>query len=410
MTSAQRVILVAAAMLGIATGAGSTIAFSLGTLIPHLITAHGWSRGDISLAMTVMTVGIFLTGPLAGRLADRYGAAPVATISMISYALLVTLLALSATSIEIFWGFHLAIAMIGAGSTPIVLLRPIAASFDARRGLAMGLALTGGGLAAFWIPITLQPAIAAYGWQAGYLTLAMVSLAAAPLVWLGLRGAASANGDSPKLVETGLTPTEARRTPRFWLLTLAALTMALGVAGLVVHFVPILIDIAITPARAAGIASIIGLTSILGRLSVGYLLDRLPSGFVASTVLLLNAIGLGALMMFGAPAAPVTAALLGLAAGAEVDLLAFLTARYFGQRSYGAIWGWQFGVFTLGYGLSAYMIGRLRDETGGYGGAMAVCIFAMAIAAAIILVVSRSTGAGERYASEQRMRGKPHLT
>ena len=58
--------------------------------------------------------------------------------------------------------------------------------------------------------------------------------------------------------------------------------------------------------------------------------------------------------------------LLGLAAGAEIDLLAYLTVSYFGRDHYGAIYGWQYSIFALGYGISPYWVGKLHDFSGGY--------------------------------------------
>jgi predicted MFS family arabinose efflux permease len=153
-----------------------------------------------------------------------------------------------------------------------------------------------------------------------------------------------------------------------------------------------------TPAAAAGTAAIIGLASVVGRLSVGFLLDRLAPGLVATGVMTASAAGALALWQFGAPAAPISAALLGLAAGAEVDLIAFLTARYFGQRAYGAIYGWQYSVFAMGYGLSPFIVGRLRDVRGDYGLAILLCVGAMMLAMTAVQLLSRRSSKGEQFA------------
>ena len=58
--------------------------------------------------------------------------------------------------------------------------------------------------------------------------------------------------------------------------------------------------------------------------------------------------------------------LIGLAAGAEQDLMAFLVARYFGMKSYGVVYGCMYGAFALGAGMGPYIFGRAFAETGTY--------------------------------------------
>src|SRR3546814_3099976 len=81
------------------------------------------------------------------------------------------------------------------------------------------------------------------------------------------------------------------------------------------------------------------------------------------------------------------AILLGMAAGAEIDLLAYLTAPHFGQRQYGAIYGWQYSVFALGYGLSPFALGLMRDANGDYDIALMVSASLVGGAALLMLGV-----------------------
>src|SRR3546814_10398421 len=85
---------------------------------------------------------------------------------------------------KLFCAIYAVIAMLGVGSTPIVLIRPIAAAFKRQRGLALGIALTGAGLAGFWVPQLVAIVTEAAGWRAAYLALAGIASATAPIVWL----------------------------------------------------------------------------------------------------------------------------------------------------------------------------------------------------------------------------------
>jgi len=73
-----RSFLLASAAIGLSAGMTATLFYSLGTFIPSLEAEFGWSRGDISLAVTLMTLAVFVSGSAAGRLCDRYGAAIIA--------------------------------------------------------------------------------------------------------------------------------------------------------------------------------------------------------------------------------------------------------------------------------------------------------------------------------------------
>lgn len=386
-------VLLASAALGLSAGMTATLFYSLGSFIPPLEAEFGWSRGDISLAVTLMTLSVFVSGAFVGTLCDRFGAALVGSVSLVAYACGVVLLVLTAGSIELFWALYVVIALLGVGSTPIVLVRPIAAAFERRRGLALGIALTGAGLAGFWVPQVVAAVTEAAGWRTAYLVLAAIAIAAAPVIWFGFRTvpqglAASA---SPRPL-AGLTAAEARRTPRFWLLTIISFAMAGGLGGIVVHLVPLLRDLGADPTSAARTASLVGLSSVVGRLGIGMLLDRIPAPLVSLFVLALAAAGIGLLWFDGLALGALAAILIGLAAGAEIDLLAYLTAAHFGQHQFGTIYGWQYSVFALGYGLSPFALGRMSDATGDY--ALSLVVSGLLVGAAALLMLGLRGHAG----------------
>lgn len=362
-----RKLLLLGAAIGLTTGVTATMFYSAGAFIPAFEADLGWSRGDISLAVTALTVAVFLGGVPFGRLCDRLGAAVVGPASLVGYALSMIAMALFVSRIEHLWAAYFVVALIGVGSTPIVMIRPIADCFDRRRGLAMGIALTGAGISGFWVPRAATMMIESYGWRGAYIGLAAIAIAAAPLVWIGFRQATPRGPAQPQNVPSaGLTLGEARRTWQFWLLSLIAIAMASGVAGLVVHLVPMFRDLGAEAFGAAQVASYLGIASVFGRLAVGALLDRFSAPRV--TLAILVSASLGALLLWGGELtyAWVAVVLLGLAAGAEIDLLSYLTSRYFGAHAYGAIYGWQYSIFALGYGISPALVGFSRDETGSY--------------------------------------------
>ncbi len=117
------------------------------------------------------------------------------------------------------------------------------------------------------------------------------------------------------------------------------------------------------------------------------LLDRYPAHFVAMAALLVAAAGALLLYGFDLRFASLAVMMLGLAAGAEVDLIAYLCSRHFGTRAYGAIYGWQYSIFVLGYGLSPYLVGLSRDTFGTYDVALIGSMFAVGLAGMLALIL-----------------------
>ena len=384
--------LLAAAALGLTVGMLPGLFYSMGVFMPAWEAEFGWSRGDMSLSLTLATVAMFLFGTLAGRLGDRFGAAIVGPLSLLAFGSILALLPLMISNVHHLWIGYILLAIAGVPSSAIIMIRPITAAFDVRRGIAMGIALTGAGIAGFWVPQFVGALIEAQGWRTAMMALGALPCIAAPIVWLGFRGASRAV-TAQKAAEQGTEFRAALRMRQFWILSFMAIGMSLGVGGLLVHVVPLLTDLGSEKARAAEIASLLGLASVCGRIGVGLLLDRFPASFVTVGALLLAASGALLLYLFGLGFAPLAVMLIGLAAGAEVDLIAYLCSRLFGARSFGTIYGWQYSVFTLGYGLSPFLVGRMRDSTSNYD--LALLVSAVAIMSAGVLAPFLG-GLGER--------------
>ena len=162
-----------------------------------------------------------------------------------------------------------------------------------------------------------------------------------------------------------LTRAEAMRDPRFYLIMGMVILFGLFISALIINLVPILQAQGLTAARAAAIASSMGLAMIIGRLGVGWLLDRWPPSLVGAGTFAVGAIGSLLLALAGAEYALLTVISMGLLVGAEVDLLSFIVLRYFGVRNYGEIYGWLYGAYTL-VSMACPPFGALLLEQGGY--------------------------------------------
>jgi hypothetical protein len=119
---------------------------------------------------------------------------------------------------------------------------------------------------------------------------------------------------------------EALKEGRFWLLLSISLLGMLGLSGFVSHLIPLARDQGMDVGEAATVASILGISSIIGRIGTGFTLDRVPGKFVSVGVFSIGAAGV--LLLASEQIDPVFAAMmLGLTLGAEVDLLTYLVSR-----------------------------------------------------------------------------------
>jgi predicted MFS family arabinose efflux permease len=167
------------------------------------------------------------------------------------------------------------------------------------------------------------------GWRSGFTMLAMIAVVAWPIVLFGFRGVEGATSAQDKTVD-GVDRVHAIKSRVFWTISAGFAAVATAVSGMVVHMVPLLRDAGLALPQAAGIASLIGVGVILGRVLIGWAIDRIFAPYIACLVFMATACGCVLLNLGGAQAAPVAAFLIGFALGAEIDLIAYLTVRYFG--------------------------------------------------------------------------------
>jgi predicted MFS family arabinose efflux permease len=133
-----------------------------------------------------------------------------------------------------------------------------------------------------------------------------------------------------------------------------------------IHFIPVLLEIGFTKSDAAKIAGVIGIAVVLGRLLVGFAVDRIFAPRVAIAILLACILGVLALATVGAAVALPAAFVIGFSVGAEVDLIGYLVARYFGMQAYGQIYGRQYAAFLIATGLGPVIFGAVRDASNNY--------------------------------------------
>lgn len=358
-----------ACAVGACAGLTGLAFYTFGLFLKPLSQAFGWSRGEITLGMSFITLGTVLFAPLVGWMIDRWGVRRVAAPSLLGAALAFAAMSQVGPDIWTFYAGCFAIAVLGCGTAPISWTRAVSQRFTQARGLALGLTLLGSATAGVVGVPAVQWLITHHGWTAGYLGIAGFSaLVAFPVVILLLGRQSKQAATAPPLATSGLTLSQALRTGAFWTLAIGVLLLITAQSGTIIHLVPMLTDRGLPAAEAAGIAGLMGLAVFFSRVGVGALLDRFSPPWVAGLTLIAPVAAAAILAVCGTDrtALVVAVLLLGMAAGAEIDFLSYFAARHFGLRSYGRIYGCLFAMFSMGNGLGAPIMGAIFDRTGAY--------------------------------------------
>ena len=169
---------------------------------------------------------------------------------------------------------------------------------------------------------------------------------------------------------TGITLGAAVRSRTFWIILLTFFVIGFAIQSALMHLVPLLTSRGISPMAAAMAQSMMFLAVTTGRLVTGWLMDRFFAPHVALAFLLAPIAGLAMLAMDIPDGLAVVAALMiGLAVGAEVDVLAYLNSRYFGMLHFSRIYGSFYGIYSLSGGVGPLATAMIV-ERGGYSAAM----------------------------------------
>jgi MFS family permease len=388
---------VLAAASGLCLGYAPIFVYSFGIFLKPLIAHFHSSRTSISLAFTLANVMQSVGAPLAGRLVDRLGPRKVILPSTLIFGLVLCCSKYFSTSLWQLYAFFIILGFIGTGTAPVPYGIVVSRWFDQRRGLALGLMFVGVSSGAIAMPSAAQRLIALFGWRATYAIGGFAVLAVSlPVVGIFLKnspaevgatpdGAARLNSRPERYSDLdGLTWPAARRQSDFWLMACAFFLVGTSVHACVIHLVPMLTDRGISTENAALASSLLGVALLLGRVLSGFLLDRFFGPYVAAFLFGGVACGISLLWTAGGRLSLIAAFLVGLGMGAEADIIAYLTSRYFGLRSFGEIYGYMFAAYTLAGALGPALMGFGFDHGGSYRAPL--LLFLMATLTATLLM------------------------
>jgi predicted MFS family arabinose efflux permease len=372
--------------------------YGMGPFVGPLHKEFGWSSAQTLSGQAIVSAFVALTSVLLGTLVDRLGPRRVGLIGVLAAGAAAALLSM-ATGTLINW---LALWMFVAIATSLVQLTvwttAVVSRFDAARGMAIGVTLSGTSLGLFSLPLLSTWLVNLVGWRYAFVGLGGIFvLVQFPLLLLFFRSAqdskVSTRRESLSVVsESGLTLAQALRKPTFYKLTFASGFFAIGLVGTVVNFVPILTSRGAKPMAAAGAASLIGVFSLVGRLTCGAALDRIAGHIVGAISFLIPI--LGCVLLLSDRASPsaylVAAATFGLTFGAETDAIVYIALQKFGRRKFGTIQGALVCAIALGAAVGPISAGSTFDKFGSYAPFLICTMALMLTSSALIWSVGKA--------------------
>ena len=364
-----RILLLSVA--GVAISINAALLYGFGTLVVPLGDAFGWGKSELQACITFLFGGAVVSLQLVGWFNLRFGMKRVTVVSLL--LLSVGYLATTQVSSSI-WSMYLAFALlpiVGMGALAVTWTQLISLWYDRNRGLALAVGLSGTGVTAATVPRLMAWGIEQWDWRAAFVILALLNLLVLlPLIllWFKLPKAADTTRQDALAQLPGMSFREGMGSLKFWTCNLALGLVISSIVGMVTSTVPMLQAKGLSAADAATIFSGFGISLILGRMVIGYLLDRLWPPVVSACSLLLPAVGCLVYLSGTTEFIPLmlAAVLVGFGAGAEFDIAAFLIARYFGLREYGRLFGVHQGLNTVASALAPLLFAFLLARTGSY--------------------------------------------
>ena len=450
--------IVLASFVGIALCLSPLPYYATITIAPELERVFGWDRITTTSAFIFMTAGVLVGAPIAGSLTDRFGARAVLLPAIVLLGLGVAALGLTNANPFVFYSIFYLAAVVGSGTLPLTWSKAIVNNFDRQRGLALGIALTGTGVYGFFAPPFIRAIIDGADWRTAYFVVgALPLLLSLPLAYFFFRdrkedaalaergtvektnwlvplamvvviyglivGALQAVGvvwtaalmvalllgfiafqtwrESPAdaVALPGLTLRESVRDYRFWVILVAFLVLGACVSGIIINTINILLakgySVQLASSATAGLG-LIGFSVIIGRLIGGFIVDYVWAPLVAFVFMGVPAVGCWILMGdFGQTWNSLAIILVGVAAGVEFDLMAFLVSRYLGMKAYGRIYSFVYVAFGIGSGTAGAIFNALRGDAANYDSVLMYALVGFLFGAAILLTLGRYRDFGD---------------
>jgi len=368
-------VIVGGAFLVLFLAYGAQYAF--GVFFAALLDEFGWSRTGLSGVFSLYAFLYCAFGLVAGQLTDRWG--PRIVIALGGIFLGAGLVGMSRVR-ELWHPYVLygVVAALGMSTAYVPCNATVVKWFVARRGLAVGVASSGGSLGTFALPPLAHLLVSALGWRWAYVAFGVGILVVLNLVAtvmkrdpevLGLapdgRARAAPAASAKAAAEWPLR--RAIRTAAFWTLFGVFATTWIPVFIPLVHAVPFALDLGVSPLLASTVVSALGIAAVFGRLVMGGVSDLIGRRSALAISLTLQGLAFLGFAAVGALAALyLVAVAFGFSYGAVSTLFPAILGDFFGGEQAGSLVGFLFALAGSMAALGPVGAGAIYDATGRY--------------------------------------------
>jgi MFS family permease len=361
-----------------------SVHYAFGVFFKPLSASFGWTRAMTAGAFSLVWITQGLLSIVMGGLNDKFGPRVVLTIG----ALLIGggyLLTSQTHSILEFYVYYGILVGAGLGSTFVPLTSTTARWFVKRRGVMTGIVASGVGVGALVGPPVANWLIANYNWRVSYHFMGVIVLVGVLVTAQFLRRDPAQMGTRPygagegdrlyvKVGAYGLSLREAAKTWQFWIVSLIFFFYGYTWTAILLHLAPHATDLGISASNAANMISVLGGASILGKVLLGVMADKIGNKKVyllSFAMMVISLLRLTTITRAGT--FDLFALFFGFAYGGLATANSPLVAWLFGMRKHGLIYGICFNGFTIGCAAGPVLSGHIFDVTHSYRLAFFLC-------------------------------------
>jgi sugar phosphate permease len=381
------------------------IALGFTAFFEPVVNEFGWSYAQVSLATSLRGVEIVLVAPLIGLLIDRNGPRRLMFWGIIIIGLGYLSMSRS-TSLGMFYGSFMLVAIGMSGISYPVVSTAVANWFRKKVGIASGITFSGLACGGLLVPL-LVILIDAYGWRFTTVILCLIFwVIGIPLTMIiknkpeqygySLDGdqsidvAVSQEPSKKVNSKSKVTAKQALKSHAFWHISASLTLNFISIYAVITHIMPYLSSIGITRSDSSLVAMSVPLISIVGRVGSGWLSDRFNNVKIAA--ILMVSLGIGVLLfgyaqIFSTWFLILFAVLFGIGWGGTNTIQATLLLEYFGRTAFGIIIGFSVGLTALGVVIGPLVAGWIFDTYSSYQPAW-LLFTGLSIAAAIIMATT----------------------
>jgi MFS family permease len=375
--------------VGVFVSFASILVYTFGVFLKPLSEQFGWSRAAVSAAFGIAAMTVAVCSPPLGYLLDRVNPRRIVVPAIAVFGTALASLSLLTAPIWHLYAVFLVMGIVGNGTAQMAYSRAVSSWFDARRGMALAMVMSGGAIGAMVWPPAAEALIQYAGWRAACAILGgLVVAIGLPAAGLFLRERPSTRYGSRVPAQAAIA--DALRSRAFWIVVIVLFLTSIAQNGALTHMAALLTDRGVSPTRAATALAAMGGASLAGRFVTGWLLDRFFAPRVA--LVLLTAAAVGTLVLSGAHSfaiGTVAAVLIGLGMGGEADVTPYVLLRYFGLKSFATLYGLTWTAYAIAGAIGPVLMGEVFDATASYTTLLVILAVVTASAASLMQLLPR---------------------